>query len=144
MSGAYASVPGEAPTTPTSLERISFGRSASIEQAGTSNDNNDDAIEAAVPKPSPATSDDNLRKEIGLLSASSIIIGQVVGSGIYSTPASVALLCGTPAMALILWLISGVVSLGGALASAELGTMFPQNGGMIRYLAHAYPRPRAL
>ncbi|KAJ2458110.1 hypothetical protein GGF42_002282 [Coemansia sp. RSA 2424] len=144
MSGAYTAVPGEAPTTPTSLERISFGRSASIEQADTSNDNNDDAIEAAVPKPSPATSDDNLRKEIGLLSASSIIIGQVVGSGIYSTPASVALLCGTPAMALILWLISGVVSLGGALASAELGTMFPQNGGMIRYLAHAYPRPRAL
>ncbi|KAI9504435.1 amino acid/polyamine transporter I, partial [Coemansia spiralis] len=84
------------------------------------------------------------RKEIGLLSASSIIVGQVVGSGIFSTPASIALLCGTPYMALILWIVSGVFSLGGALASAELGTMFPQNGGMIRYLAHSYPRPRAL
>ncbi|KAJ2743773.1 hypothetical protein GGI20_003496 [Coemansia sp. BCRC 34301] len=143
MSSVYTPLPVEAPTTPTSLERISFGRSVSIEQAD--NSNSGVAVEAAVPKPNLAASDDdNLRKEIGLLSASSIIIGQVVGSGIYSTPASVALLCGTPAMALILWLITGVVSLGGALASAELGTMFPQNGGMIRYLAHAYPRPRAL
>ncbi|KAJ1953362.1 hypothetical protein EC988_003042 [Linderina pennispora] len=46
-------------------------------------------------------------------------------------------------MALILWFISGLFSFGGALAYAELGTMFPQNGGMIRYLSHAYPKPRA-
>ncbi|KAJ2638659.1 hypothetical protein IW137_003632, partial [Coemansia sp. RSA 1287] len=91
------------------------------------------------PKP-----DEPLRKEIGLFSASSIIIGQVVGSGIFSTPGSIVLLCGTPSTALVLWVVSGVVSLGGALGSAELGTMFPQNGGMIRYLSHAYPRPRAL
>ncbi|KAJ2352696.1 hypothetical protein IWW50_004355, partial [Coemansia erecta] len=88
--------------------------------------------------------DEGLRKEIGLFSASSIIVGQVVGSGIFSTPGSVVQLCGAPYTALILWVVSGVVSLGGALGSAELGTMFPQNGGMIRYLAHAYPRPRAL
>ncbi|KAJ1646584.1 hypothetical protein J3B02_004446 [Coemansia erecta] len=99
--------------------------------------------EGTVFKPAEV-SEEGLRREIGLFSASSIIIGQVVGSGIFSTPASVAILCGTPYMALILWFISGVFSLGGALASAELGTMFPQNGGMIRYLAHSYPRPRAL
>ncbi|KAJ2658887.1 hypothetical protein IWW48_003787 [Coemansia sp. RSA 1200] len=101
----------------------------------------DDGADGAKP---PSISDEGLRKEIGLLSASSIIVGQVVGSGIFSTPASVALLCGTPSMALILWALSGVFSLGGALASAELGTMFPQNGGMIRYLAHSYRHPRAL
>ncbi|KAJ2058108.1 hypothetical protein GGI17_005233 [Coemansia sp. S146] len=136
MSGTYTPLPTDALTAPTSLERISLGRSASDGVAAA-----EDA--AGVRKPNPG-SDENLNKEIGLLSASSIIIGQVVGSGIYSTPASVALLCGTPLAALMLWLISGIVSLGGALASAELGTMFPQNGGMIRYLAHAYPRPRAL
>ncbi|KAJ1856543.1 hypothetical protein GGH12_004580 [Coemansia sp. RSA 1822] len=92
----------------------------------------------------PKVVDEPLSKEIGLFSASSIIIGQVVGSGIFSTPGSIVLLCGTPSTALILWVVSGVVSLGGALGSAELGTMFPQNGGMIRYLSHAYPRPRAL
>ncbi|KAJ2486843.1 hypothetical protein IWW37_005471 [Coemansia sp. RSA 2050] len=133
MSVAYTPLTTDAPASPTSLERISFGHSAS-EAAAEDPDRR---------KPNPG-SDENLRKEIGLLSASSIIIGQVVGSGIYSTPASVALLCGTPLAALILWLVTGIVSLGGALASAELGTMFPQNGGMIRYLAHAYPRPRAL
>ncbi|KAJ2776653.1 hypothetical protein H4R18_005561 [Coemansia javaensis] len=95
-------------------------------------------------QPKPAAAAEALRKEIGLVSAASIIVGQVVGSGIFSTPASVAVLCGTPWAALVLWLVSGVVSLGGALGSAELGTMFPQNGGMVRYLAHAYPRPRAL
>ncbi|KAJ1667511.1 hypothetical protein IW140_002091 [Coemansia sp. RSA 1813] len=104
-------------------------------------DPNDDDGHSVKP---PGVSDEGLRKEIGLLSASSIIVGQVVGSGIFSTPASVALLCGTPSMALILWVLSGIFSLGGALASAELGTMFPQNGGMIRYLAHSYRRPRAL
>ncbi|KAJ2469290.1 hypothetical protein EV174_006231, partial [Coemansia sp. RSA 2320] len=99
----------------------------------------------AVRKPGgPASSDERLRKEIGLLSATSIIIGQVVGSGIFSTPASVAILCGTPSAALVLWFVSGALSLGGALASAELATMFSQNGGMIRYLAHSYPKPRAL
>ncbi|KAJ2797557.1 hypothetical protein H4R20_005140 [Coemansia guatemalensis] len=108
-----------------------------------SRDSSSSGLEGHINKPIEAA-DEGLRKEIGLFSASSIIIGQVVGSGIFSTPASVALLCGTPYMALILWLISGVVSLGGALGSAELGTMFPQNGGMIRYLAHAYRRPRAL
>lgn len=85
-----------------------------------------------------------VHKQIGLWSATSIIIGQVVGSGIFSTPASIALLCGTPSMALLLWFLTGLFSLGGALGSAELGTMFPQNGGMVRYLAHAYPKPRAL
>ncbi|KAJ2832268.1 hypothetical protein FBU31_002113 [Coemansia sp. 'formosensis'] len=134
MSGAYTPVSTNVPTSPTSLVRISLGRSASEEAS---------PVEDTVRKPNPG-SDENLRKEIGLLSASSIIIGQVVGSGIYSTPASVAQLCGSPLTALILWLVSGIVSLGGALGSAELGTMFPQNGGMIRYLAHAYPKPRAL
>ncbi|KAJ1805714.1 hypothetical protein LPJ75_005238, partial [Coemansia sp. RSA 2598] len=117
--------------------------SSSIDAGSGDRQPDPDADQGTVFKPAEV-SEEGLRREIGLFSASSIIIGQVVGSGIFSTPASVAILCGTPYMALVLWLITGVFSLGGALASAELGTMFPQNGGMIRYLAHSYPRPRAL
>ncbi|KAJ2716838.1 hypothetical protein H4R19_000401 [Coemansia spiralis] len=122
-----------------SIVSVALGSRGSSHDDGSGGDDDD-----ARPAKAPLAAEAGLRKEIGLFSASSIIIGQVVGSGIFSTPASVALLCGSPATALVLWFLSGVVSLGGALGSAELGTMFPQNGGMIRYLAHAYPRPRAL
>ncbi|KAJ1936349.1 methionine permease, partial [Linderina macrospora] len=114
--------------------------SASLLNNGAALEDNASATDAV--KASDVT-DEGLRKEIGLFSASAIIVGQVIGSGIFSTPASVVFFCGTPAMALILWFISGLFSFGGALAYAELGTMFPQNGGMIRYLSHAYPKPRA-
>ncbi|KAJ1931668.1 hypothetical protein EC988_009713, partial [Linderina pennispora] len=68
-----------------------------------------DSGTALEDNPSPADAvkatditDEGLRKEIGLFSASAIIVGQVIGSGIFSTPASVVFFCGTPAMALIL------------------------------------------
>ncbi|KAI8320134.1 amino acid transporter [Martensiomyces pterosporus] len=129
MANVYVPVDVAEPQSP--LDDVSLSRPSSL------------ADDVSPVKPAEV-SDEGLRKEIGLFSASSIIIGQVIGSGIFSTPASVVFLCGTPSMALILWFVSGLFSLGGALASAELGTMFPQNGGMIRYLAHAYRRPRAL
>ncbi|KAJ2720642.1 hypothetical protein GGI07_004487 [Coemansia sp. Benny D115] len=144
MSSIYTQLePDTNPRSPESrqgsLENVSLNR----RRSSASNADSEPGISTNVFKPAEV-SEEGLRKEIGLFSASSIIIGQVVGSGIFSTPASVVFLCGTPYMALILWFISGVFSLGGALASAELGTMFPQNGGMIRYLAHSYPKPRAL
>ncbi|KAJ1728504.1 hypothetical protein LPJ61_004001 [Coemansia biformis] len=156
MSGQY--LPIEAAAAAAAAVRVgsldgsalpgpSFGsEAASIRSSSSSSGGDGDgpARSGAGQAKTPLAADEGLRKQIGLFSASSIIIGQVVGSGIFSTPASVALLCGSPSTALVLWFVSGVVSLGGALGSAELGTMFPQNGGMIRYLSHAYPRPRAL
>ncbi|KAJ2770873.1 hypothetical protein IWQ57_002463 [Coemansia nantahalensis] len=130
-----------------SVDAAAAERAGSLDGSGphsARSSSSSDADEEGGPAKASLAAEAGLRKEIGLLSASSIIVGQVVGSGIFSTPASVALLCGSPSTALVLWFVSGVVSLGGALGSAELGTMFPQNGGMIRYLAHAYPRPRAL
>ncbi|KAJ2156826.1 hypothetical protein GGF46_004925 [Coemansia sp. RSA 552] len=140
MSGVYRPVPAATPPQRLSDEDI---RPAPREDNRTSSMDSNRSL-GTTAKPPELAAEEGLRKEIGLFSATSIIVGQVVGSGIFSTPASVVLLCGTPYMALILWFISGVVSLGGALGSAELGTMFPQNGGMIRYLAHSYRRPRAL
>ncbi|KAJ2392966.1 hypothetical protein GGI23_005112, partial [Coemansia sp. RSA 2559] len=140
MAAVYTPLQNGANDLPEPAAASSFD---SIQIAGSNAARGSDDVAGHSAK-APGVSDEGLRKEIGLLSASSIVVGQVVGSGIFSTPASIALLCGTPSMALVLWAVTGVFSLGGALASAELGTMFPQNGGMIRYLAHSYPRPRAL
>ncbi|KAJ1962471.1 hypothetical protein GGI12_002629 [Dipsacomyces acuminosporus] len=139
MAIAYTPVGTVEPLSP--LDDISLGgRPSSVAQVAAQDEGN---IGADASKPADI-SEEGLRKEIGLFSAASIIVGQVIGSGIFSTPASVVFLCGTPAMALVLWFISGLFSFGGALGFAELGTMFPQNGGMVRYLSHAYRRPRAL
>ncbi|KAJ1671747.1 hypothetical protein EV182_007462, partial [Spiromyces aspiralis] len=83
-------------------------------------------------------------RHIGILSAVCMLISLIVGSGIFSTPATVLRLCGTPAMSLILWLLGAVITYGGALAFIEMGLMYPKNGGAMRYLGYSYPHPRAL
>ncbi|KAJ1734838.1 methionine permease [Coemansia biformis] len=83
-------------------------------------------------------------KNIGIVSATAMGISLMIGSGIFSTPASVLRLVGTPAMALILWGLGAVISYGGATAFIELGLMYRRNGGTMRFLAHAYPKPKLL
>ncbi|KAJ2708014.1 methionine permease, partial [Coemansia spiralis] len=83
-------------------------------------------------------------KNIGIFSATAMGISLMIGSGIFSTPASVLRLVGTPAMALILWGLGAIISFGGATAFIELGLMYRRNGGTMRFLAHAYPKPKLL
>ncbi|KAJ2230860.1 hypothetical protein IWW45_005644 [Coemansia sp. RSA 485] len=83
-------------------------------------------------------------KNIGIVSAGAMGVSLMMGSGIFSTPASILRLVGSPAMALVLWALGAVISFGGATAFIELGLMFRQNGGTMRFLAHAYPRPRVV
>ncbi|KAJ1665714.1 methionine permease [Coemansia sp. RSA 1813] len=84
------------------------------------------------------------KKNIGMFSATAMGVSLMVGSGIFSTPASILGLVGTPSMALILWGIGAVISFGGATAFIELGLMYRENGGTMRFLAHAFPRPRLM
>jgi APA family basic amino acid/polyamine antiporter len=79
-----------------------------------------------------------LRRQLGLLDATTINLGTIVASGIFLVPASIALaLPGTGAI-LLVWIVGGGVSLLGALCLAELGAAFPQSGGMFVYLREAY------
>ncbi|KAJ2820725.1 hypothetical protein GGI24_004402 [Coemansia furcata] len=82
------------------------------------------------------------KKNIGLFSATAMGVSLMVGSGIFSTPASILGLVGTPAMALILWGLGAIISYGGATAFIELGLMYRKNGGTMRFLAHGFPRPK--
>lgn len=69
-----------------------------------------------------------------------ILIGTVIGSGIFIVPATIAGYVGSPVLLLAVWVVGGVLSFFGALAFSELGAAFPQAGGMYVFLREAYGR----
>lgn len=79
-----------------------------------------------------------LQKTIGLWSATSIVIGSVIGSTIFMKPATMASQLGSPYLIILVWIVAGLVSMFGAMAFAELGTLFPETGGQYVYLRYAY------
>lgn len=79
-----------------------------------------------------------LEKTIGLWSAVSLVIGSVIGSNIFMKPATMAAQLGSPYLIIIVWIVAGIVSMFGAMAFAELGTMFPETGGQYIYLRYAF------
>ncbi len=70
-----------------------------------------------------------------------VVIGTVIGSGIWLVPGTVLLnTAGDPGVALLVWLVGGVCSLLGALTFAELGTSYPDAGGSYSYVREAFGR----
>lgn len=79
-----------------------------------------------------------LRRELGLLDATMINVGGMIGSGIFLVPAVVATHVAGSGQVLAVWLLGGLVSLVGALAIAELGAAMPHSGGLVVYLTRAF------
>ena len=73
--------------------------------------------------------------------ATPIIVGGIIGSGIFVAPAIVARHVATPGRALLVWVAAGVLAGSGALCYAELGAAMPETGGTYRFLKRAYPSP---
>jgi APA family basic amino acid/polyamine antiporter len=86
-----------------------------------------------APAPAPA-----LRRELGLASASLLVVGGIIGSGIFFTPAEVGRALPTSAWILGVWAAGGLVALAGALTFAELGAMLPEAGGPYVYIREAF------
>ena len=79
-----------------------------------------------------------LPRRLESLDAAAIVVGTVIGSGIFLTPHAVARSLPSASLILIVWLFTGLLSFFGALAFAELGTMMPATGGQYVYLREAY------
>jgi amino acid transporter len=83
-------------------------------------------------------SDDGLRRVIGPVSATSIVIGAIIGVGIFFTPTNVARIAGSSSLAMWTWAAGGLIALLGALTFAELGGMYSRTAGQYEMLRDAY------
>jgi APA family basic amino acid/polyamine antiporter len=79
-----------------------------------------------------------LKRELGVWSAVAIVIGTVIGSGIFLVPRTMIQRVGSPEMVFVVWVVGGLLSLAGALSYAELAAAMPEAGGEYVYLREAY------
>jgi len=75
---------------------------------------------------------------LGMFSATMLVAGGVIGSGIFRKPGVMAAQVGSPELLLGVWLVAGIISLLGTLSNAELASMMPETGGQYLYLQRAY------
>ena len=78
------------------------------------------------------------RRQLSLLDSTCIIVGSIIGSGIYELTPLIASIVSSPGMLLGVWLSGGVVAFAGALCYAELATAYPRSGGDYVFLSRAY------
>jgi amino acid transporter len=90
--------------------------------------------------PEPGRGEPRTPAPLGLWDAISIVVGIVVGAGIFESPAKVFAQASGPAAALLAWVLGGLLSLAGALCFAELASAFPRSGGEYVYLTRAFGR----
>lgn len=80
----------------------------------------------------------HLLRRLGLKEALALVIGSVIGTGVFLKTAVMAQQAGSPTYVLLAWLVAGVLSLMGALSYAELGCHYPEAGGEYIYLREGY------
>jgi amino acid permease len=70
-----------------------------------------------------------MEKTVNLWAGWSVIVGAIIGSGIFASPGPVIQYSGSTGASLIVWIIGGLLAMTGGLCYAELGTMIPESGG---------------
>jgi L-type amino acid transporter 9 len=83
----------------------------------------------------------SLRRSLSLFEGVALVLGTVIGSGIFASPGKVLDAAGSVGLSLIVWIVGGLLSLAGALCYAELGTALPLAGGEYAYLSKSLGRP---
>ena len=80
-----------------------------------------------------------MRRELNLLYSVSVMLGVVIGSGIFVSPVSIMFHCQSVGLSLIIWVLSGLLSLCIALCYVELACMFPKAGGEYAFFMEILP-----
>lgn len=78
------------------------------------------------------------KRELGLLDATSLVAGSMIGSGIFIVTAAMARDVGSAAWLLVIWLVTGLLTMSAALSYGELAGMMPNAGGQFVYIQRAY------
>ncbi|KAJ4389299.1 hypothetical protein N0V93_006765 [Gnomoniopsis smithogilvyi] len=86
----------------------------------------------------PRDTQGTFQRNLGTLDAFAIIISIVIGSGIFTSPGSIDTNVPSPGLALVIWLVGGILAWTGASTMAELGTAIPGEGGVQPYLKYIY------
>ena len=79
-----------------------------------------------------------LARDLQLPHAGAIVVGTIIGSGIFLVPSEMMTAVGSPGLVYAAWIVGGLLSLFGAMTYAELGSMLPYAGGEYVYLRGAY------
>lgn len=79
-----------------------------------------------------------LKRELNLLDATTLVIGSMIGSGIFIAPSLMANYIQTPGLIILLWLVGGILTIFGSLSYAELAAAMPRSGGQYVFLKEAY------
>jgi len=88
--------------------------------------------------PEPATLRPELSRDLGVSHASAVVVGTIIGSGIFLVPAEMMQAVGSAKLVYLAWVVGGLLSFAGALTYAELGAMKPQAGGEYVYVRDGY------
>lgn len=84
-------------------------------------------------------SNQGLKKNLGVITSMSIVVGCVIGAGVFFKPYAIYQATGgTPGMGMLAWVIGGIASLVAALTFAEVAVLLPRTGGMVAYLGEVY------
>lgn len=81
---------------------------------------------------------ENFKRELGLLDGTMLVVGSMIGSGIFIVSADIARQVGSAAWLILIWLVSGLITIIAAVSYGELSAMFPKAGGQYVYLKEAY------
>jgi len=82
--------------------------------------------------------DTEFKRGLGLFDATMVVVGSMIGSGIFIVSADISRLVGSPAWLLAAWLVTGLLTLAAALSYGELAAMMPRAGGQYVYLREAF------
>ncbi|WP_308132099.1 amino acid permease, partial [uncultured Flavobacterium sp.] len=82
--------------------------------------------------------DNHLKRELGLLDGTMLVVGSMIGSGIFIVSADIARQVGSAGWLTLIWVISGLITVIAAVSYGELSSMFPKAGGQYVYLKEAY------